>query len=182
MKKVIVGRPIEGISLNGLEYVLDDEGDIRYFDSIDNAKAFLRENGYDDKTMEDCLVFRESEDRTCFRCGSPLFKSDNPDYAYQCFRCDEDFYAFEQGTTPAEAMDTYERYKLEWMIAHGYSLQDLIRALTEYQYDDPEDSDRISTPINDLFAEWGHDAGFGSEIWACKDEWERTEQESKDGE
>lgn len=96
MKKVIVGRPIEGISLNGLEYVLDDDGFIRYFDSVEDAKAFLRENGVDDETMEDCLVFRESEDRTCFRCGSPLFKSGNPDYAYQCFRCDEDFYAFEQ--------------------------------------------------------------------------------------
>ena len=51
-------------------------------------------------------------------------------------------------------MTNYQKYQLEWMIAHGYSLQDLMQALTEHQYDDPEDSDRISTPINELFAEW----------------------------
>lgn len=96
MKKVIIGRPINDISLNGLEYILDDEGEIRYFDSIDEAKALLREHGYDDEDMEDYLVFKESEDRTCFRCGSPLFKSDIAGYTYQCFHCDEDFYAFEQ--------------------------------------------------------------------------------------
>ena len=96
MKKVIVGRPINGISLNGLEYILDDEGEIRYFNSIEEAKALLREHGYDDEDMEDYLVFKESEDRTCFRCGSPLFKSDIAGYTYQCFHCDEDFYAFEQ--------------------------------------------------------------------------------------
>lgn len=32
----------------------------------------------------------------CFRCGSPLYKSDIPEYTSQCFTCDEDFYAFEQ--------------------------------------------------------------------------------------
>lgn len=175
MKKIIVGRPIEGISLNGLEYILNDEGEIRYFDSVDEAKALLRENGFDDETMEDGLIFRESEDRTCVRCGAPLFKSDLPDYTYQCFRCDEDFYAFEQEKAPE--MDPDQKYRLEWMIAHGYSLEDLVRALTDYQYDDPEDSDRISTPVNELFAEWEQDVGFDSEIWSCRREWEDAEQE-----
>lgn len=32
----------------------------------------------------------------CKRCGAPLFKSENPEYVYQCFGCEEDFYAFEQ--------------------------------------------------------------------------------------
>ena len=43
-------------------------------------------------------------------------------------------------------MTAYEKYQLQWMIDHGYSLQDLMRGLTEFQYDDPEDSDRIYTP------------------------------------
>lgn len=72
-------------------------------------------------------------------------------------------------------MTNYQKYQLEWMIAHGYSLQDLMQALTEHQYDDPEDSDRISTPINELFAEWEQDIGFGSEIWACENEWSEAE-------
>lgn len=182
MKKVIVGRPINGISLNGLEYILDDEGEIRYFDSVDEAKTLLREHGYDDEDFDDYLVFKESTERTCFRCGSPLFKSDIAGYAYQCFHCDEDFYAFEQGGTPTEAMDPYHKYQLEWMIAHSFSLQDLIQALTDYQYNDPEDSDRISTPINELFAEWEQEIGFDSEIWACKAEWQDCENEEQNGE
>ena len=65
-------------------------------------------------------------------------------------------------------MTNYQKYQLQWMIDHGYSLQDLMRELTEFQYDDPEDSDRISTPISELFGEWEFDRGFGSEIWACE--------------
>lgn len=69
------------------------------------------------------------------------------------------------------ALSGYEAYQLHWMIEHGYSIQQLMDALTEFQYDDPEDSDRISTPINELFAEWENDSGFNSEIWICEAEW-----------
>jgi len=31
----------------------------------------------------------------CRRCGGPVYKSDLPEYVYQCFTCDEDFYGFE---------------------------------------------------------------------------------------
>ena len=41
-----VGRHIEGISINGLEWLLEEEdGDIKWFDSIDEAKAFLLQAG-----------------------------------------------------------------------------------------------------------------------------------------
>ena len=72
-------------------------------------------------------------------------------------------------------MSDYQKYQLQWMIAHGYSLQNLIDELTRFQYDDPEDSDRISTPISELFADWEQDVGFGSEIWACEEEWREYE-------
>ena len=73
-------------------------------------------------------------------------------------------------------MTDYQKYQLQWMIDHGYSLQDLMRELTEFQYDDPEDSDRISTPISELFNEWESDRGFGSEIWVCEEEWKNCEE------
>lgn len=73
------------------------------------------------------------------------------------------------------AMDKYEQFKLQWMLDHGYSLSDLMRSLQEFQCDDPEDSDRISTPISELFDEWESDIGFRSEIWPCRDEWEDWE-------
>lgn len=95
-KAVIVGRPINGISLNGLEWLLNDDGTQMVFENSAEADAFLRKNGFTDEDL-DCLVFRESIG-TCFRCGSPLFRSDIEGYASQCFTCDEDFFSFEQET------------------------------------------------------------------------------------
>lgn len=76
-------------------------------------------------------------------------------------------------------MSEYEKYQLQWMIEHGYSLRNLIDELTEMQFSDPEDSDRVSTPISELFGEWIADVGFGSEIWACEAEWHGYEGVSK---
>lgn len=79
--------------------------------------------------------------------------------------------------TPTESMDAYERYQLEWMIAHGYSLRDLMKALTEHQRDLL--SDEESTTVDKIFADWEHDIGFGSEVWACRPEWEDAETKEK---
>lgn len=94
-KPVVVGRYINGVTLNGLEYLQNDEGDVIYFDGIEAAKNYLREHEVTDEEMED-LVFHESVG-TCVRCGDPLFPSDIAGYVVQCFNCDEDFCAFEQG-------------------------------------------------------------------------------------
>ncbi len=72
-------------------------------------------------------------------------------------------------------MTDYEKYQLKWMIDHGYSLKDLMNELSSFQYEYPEDTERIATPIDQLFAEWEADVGFGSEIWACKEEWRDCE-------
>jgi hypothetical protein len=36
-------RPIEGISINGKEFICGDDGEVKLFDSIDLAKAWLKE-------------------------------------------------------------------------------------------------------------------------------------------
>lgn len=69
-------------------------------------------------------------------------------------------------------MSDYEKFQLQWMIDHGHSLRELMEELQSLQYDDPEDSDQISTPIAELFAEWEAERGFGSEIWPCEAEYE----------
>lgn len=69
-------------------------------------------------------------------------------------------------------MSEYEKYKLQWMIDHNHSISSLITELKNMQYDDPEDSDRISTPIDELFNEFENDRGFGGEIWSCEKEYE----------
>ena len=72
--------------------------------------------------------------------------------------------------------ETYEEYQLRWMAEHRHSLNMLMRELEEMQYEDPEDSDRISTPVTELFNEWEQDRGFGGEIWACRAEWKKEEK------
>ena len=91
---VVVGRPIGGITLNGLEYLEDAAGDPICFEDETAAKRYLRDHGVTEPEMED-MCFRKSNG-ICRRCGSPLFPSDIGGYTYQCFRCDEDFYAIEQ--------------------------------------------------------------------------------------
>lgn len=39
--------------------------------------------------------YREDTGRVCSRCKAKVWKSDNPEYSYQCFECDEDLYEFE---------------------------------------------------------------------------------------
>ena len=73
-------------------------------------------------------------------------------------------------------MSDYETFQLQWMIDREHSLRELMEELQSLQYEDPEDSDRISTPITELFAEWKAERGFGSEIWPCEAEYESREK------
>lgn len=76
----------------------------------------------------------------------------------------------------------YDKYQLDWMIEHGHSLKELMDSLTNYQYSDPEDSDTISTPINDLFYAWEKESGFSGEIWASFQEFLEYEWLYRNGE
>ena len=53
---VIVGKHINGITINPLEYILDDSGKEMEFASIEAAKVFLKEQGFTDDDIE-WLVF-----------------------------------------------------------------------------------------------------------------------------
>lgn len=75
-------------------------------------------------------------------------------------------------------MTNYEKYQLQWMIDHNYSLNDLMKELNDVQYDELDDDGMTSAPVTELFKNWESDVGFGSEIWACKDEWEEYEGHS----
>lgn len=49
MAKICVGKHIGDITLNPLEYLLDDDGELMTFESEDAAKEFLRKNGFSDE-------------------------------------------------------------------------------------------------------------------------------------
>jgi len=56
---VTVGKPINGISLNGDEFLLDADNLVIEFDDKQAAYQFLRDNGYDltDQEMEATFNF-----------------------------------------------------------------------------------------------------------------------------
>ena len=61
---IVIGRPINGISLNGLEYMLDEKGDYKLFNTKEEAKEFLNSNFEEpltDDELEDNFMFLDSE-------------------------------------------------------------------------------------------------------------------------
>ena len=59
-RKFKIGRPINGISINGNEFVLDDDGKEMLFDSEKDAMGFLNKFGYTKEDVEDeGIVFVE---------------------------------------------------------------------------------------------------------------------------
>lgn len=69
-------------------------------------------------------------------------------------------------------MTNYQRYQLEWMLDHNYSLEDLLNGLQEAQANADEEG---AVPIRDLFGEWEFNHGFDGAIWVCEDEWNDSE-------
>ena len=69
----------------------------------------------------------------------------------------------------------YQRYQLQWMLDHEYSIDNLIRGLAQMQAEEMRYGDNKPIPIDTLYYRWVKDVGFGSEIWACREEWETTE-------
>lgn len=68
-------------------------------------------------------------------------------------------------------MTRYEKYQLQWMIDHDYSLDDLIKSIFEYGVDCQ--GDYAMEP--ELFWQWEKDSGFGGKIWVCYAEWLENE-------
>lgn len=97
MSKAVVARPVDGITINTeLEFLLNDDGEVRIFDNQEQARSFLSAAGVEPEELRHMTIMESCG--TCCRCGSPLFKSLSPGYTFQCFTCDEDFYQLEQDT------------------------------------------------------------------------------------
>lgn len=72
---------------------------------------------------------------------------------------------FEEASVNEEL--AYERYKLQWMIDHGFTLTDLIECL-ESMIDEDAAEGNARTSLKSLFEDWEFGFGFsGSQIWPC---------------
>lgn len=69
-------------------------------------------------------------------------------------------------------MTDYEKYQLQWMIDHNYSLNDLIQELEDYINQDSPD---IKINLSKVFKEWKFNTGFNSEIYVCEEEYHDVE-------
>jgi hypothetical protein len=62
---IIIGRPIEGIALNGLEYLMnEDNTDYKFFNNKQEAMDFLKkgfEEPVSDDDLEDTFMFLDTE-------------------------------------------------------------------------------------------------------------------------
>ena len=65
----------------------------------------------------------------------------------------------------------YERYQLEWMIEHGHSLKEFVQGL------DLVDRDGIDS-LEDVYAIWENDYGFGGEVFSNEREFKEEESPS----
>lgn len=64
LPRVIVARPVNGITLNeGLEYLLDGNKEIRVFNSQPEAEAFLLANGCVSEDLEFLYFVEVADDR-----------------------------------------------------------------------------------------------------------------------
>ena len=71
-----------------------------------------------------------------------------------------------EGTSKVDFEKEYERFKLRWMLDHGFTLKDLIQELDKLREEsDPDES------LESIFADWEFNCGFGSEIWPCFQEY-----------
>lgn len=63
MSKVTISRPINGISINGDEYLLHPNGIVMEFDSKQEAINFLQDNGYNltDEEIKERFNFHTNE-------------------------------------------------------------------------------------------------------------------------
>lgn len=69
-------------------------------------------------------------------------------------------------------MTIYEKYKLQWLIDHNYSINDLIQELEDYINQESSD---IKINLSKTFEEWESNIGFKSEIYACEEEFNDAE-------
>lgn len=109
-----------------------------------------------------------------------------------CIRCwdDESFtlYPFQSGkpyvfklvndndvTGTKEVSDdrtkkAFERFKLQWMLDHSYTLSDLVECMEVMLHEDEQDG--LHTKFSELFERWEFGVGFASgAVWPCYDEY-----------
>lgn len=70
----------------------------------------------------------------------------------------------------------YEKYKLQWMIDHGYTLQDLFSEMANIMEEELTISVNPHVLLDEAFEIFEEEIGFNGSLWVCKDEWETDDR------
>lgn len=74
------------------------------------------------------------------------------------------------------AHKAYQKYQLQWMIDHDYSLENLIDIM-QTMYVDGDYYNRKNASLSDLFKDFEQFYGFDGTIYSCFDEWYENDYE-----
>ena len=74
--------------------------------------------------------------------------------------------------------ECYEAYQLEWLLSHGFSLEETMNAVVEIvtehledpENEFPEEAFEVTNCIYKCYQQFVNEVGFNGEIFACKDE------------
>lgn len=70
----------------------------------------------------------------------------------------------------------FERFKLQWMLDHGYTLADLMECMEVMVHEDSLDG--LHTKLSELFERWEFGVGFvDGSVWPCYDEYLQNDAE-----
>lgn len=75
-----------------------------------------------------------------------------------------------------QILKDYEKYKLQWMLEHGYTLSDLLEKLAKIINEEMNVTNgNAHVYIDEAFEIFEKEQGFkNSKIWASKEEWEKS--------
>lgn len=76
-----------------------------------------------------------------------------------------------------ESFRAYECFKLQWMLGHKHTLQELLCELDAYSEDCGD-----AGSMQELLDVWEKDRGFGGEMWPCYEEWLECEAKEEPAE
>ena len=89
MYGLVIGKHINDITLNPLEYIVDDNGNYMEFENKENAVKFLKEHGFTD---DDMWWLRFQWHTICLQCGEEVFVNEDDvsiDDLVICTECPE---------------------------------------------------------------------------------------------
>lgn len=71
----------------------------------------------------------------------------------------------------------YQRYKMDWLLSHGFTISDVLKSIADYLQDLNESCNYFKDDtFEKAIAEWENDVGLaGGQIWACREEFRDEE-------